>query len=105
MPAGSSATAATAYQTAIFVANDRERAIAEESKQAVAALFPGQTVVTPILAASTFYPIKGTRATTRTTTRTTRPVQVLPVELRPRPAVKEIWGRWRGTERCAERSE
>jgi len=47
------------YQTAIFVANDRERAIAEESKQAVAALFPGQTVVTPILAASTFYPIKG----------------------------------------------
>ena len=47
------------YQTAIFVANDRERAIAEESKQAVAALFPGQIVVTPILAASTFYPIKG----------------------------------------------
>jgi len=47
------------YQTAIFVANDNERKIAEESKRAVAALFPNQTVVTPILAASTFYPIKG----------------------------------------------
>jgi peptide-methionine (S)-S-oxide reductase len=47
------------YQSAIFVANAAERAIAEESKQAVAALFPKQTVVTPILAATTFYPIKG----------------------------------------------
>jgi peptide-methionine (S)-S-oxide reductase len=47
------------YLSAIFVANDRERAIAEESKQRVAAQFPGRTVVTPILAASTFYPIKG----------------------------------------------
>ena len=47
------------YQSAIFVANDSERAIAEESKRKVAVQFPGQTVVTPILAASTFYPIKG----------------------------------------------
>lgn len=47
------------YQTAIFVANDSERKTAEESKRQVAALFPGQTVVTPILDASTFYPVKG----------------------------------------------
>ena len=47
------------YLSAIFVASDSERTIAEESKRQVAAQFPGQTVVTPILAASTFYPIKG----------------------------------------------
>lgn len=47
------------YQTAIFVANTSERAIAEESKRAVATLFPNRTVVTPILDASTFYPVKG----------------------------------------------
>jgi peptide-methionine (S)-S-oxide reductase len=47
------------YRTAIFVANASERAIAEESKQRVAARFPEQSVVTPILDASTFYPIKG----------------------------------------------
>lgn len=47
------------YRAAIFVANDGERAIAEESKRAVAAQFSGRPVVTPILAVSTFYPIKG----------------------------------------------
>jgi peptide-methionine (S)-S-oxide reductase len=47
------------YQSAIFVANDSERKIAEESKRQVVARFPGQTVVTPVLAATTFYPIKG----------------------------------------------
>ncbi len=47
------------YQTAIFVANADERAIAEESKRSVAEQFPGQTVVTPILDASTFYPVQG----------------------------------------------
>lgn len=47
------------YLSAIFVANETERAIAEASKQHVAELFPGKTVVTPILDASTFYPIKG----------------------------------------------
>ena len=47
------------YRTAIFVANERERVIAEESKRQVAVLFPGRTVVTPILNASTFFPIKG----------------------------------------------
>ena len=47
------------YLAAIFVANQTERKIAEESKQRVVAMFPDQTVVTPILEAATFYPIKG----------------------------------------------
>lgn len=47
------------YLSAIFVAGAGERAIAEESKRRVAARFPGQIVVTPILDAQTFYPIKG----------------------------------------------
>jgi len=47
------------YQSAIFVANEEERKIAEESKRKVEAMFPDQKVVTPILDASTFYPIKG----------------------------------------------
>jgi len=47
------------YQSAIFVANEKERKIAEESKQEVAEMFPGQKIVTPILDATTFWPIKG----------------------------------------------
>jgi len=47
------------YQTAIFVATPAEHILAEKSKHQVAALFPKETVVTPILPASTFYPIKG----------------------------------------------
>ncbi len=47
------------YLSAIFVANDTERELAEKSKQTVADLFPDQTVVTPILPTSTFYPIAG----------------------------------------------
>jgi peptide-methionine (S)-S-oxide reductase len=47
------------YRAAIFVANATERAIAEESKRQVAALFPKLMVVTPILDVATFYPIKG----------------------------------------------
>ena len=47
------------YLSAIFVANDQERTLAEKSKQAVINEFPNNTVVTPILTASTFYPIKG----------------------------------------------
>jgi peptide-methionine (S)-S-oxide reductase len=50
------------YLAAIFVANEEERAIAEESKKKVVAMFPDQTVVTPILDASTFYPIKGSES-------------------------------------------
>jgi peptide-methionine (S)-S-oxide reductase len=47
------------YLSAIFVANEQERAIAEKTKKAVKAQFPEQTVVTPILDAKRFYPIKG----------------------------------------------
>jgi peptide-methionine (S)-S-oxide reductase len=47
------------YLAAIFVANEEERKIAEESKKRVVAMFPDQTVVMPILDASTFWPIQG----------------------------------------------
>ena len=47
------------YLSAIFVANQEERELAEQSKQKVINQFPGQTVVTPIIDASTFYPIAG----------------------------------------------
>jgi len=47
------------YLAAIFVANDKEKALAERSKQKVIAKFSDKTVVTPILPSSTFYPIKG----------------------------------------------
>lgn len=47
------------YLSAIFVSNDKERAIAEKTKADVVAQFPNKKVVTPILDASTFYPIKG----------------------------------------------
>lgn len=47
------------YLSAIFVANDAERAIAEASREEVVARFPHQAVITPILDASTFYPIQG----------------------------------------------
>ncbi|AMJ87221.1 MULTISPECIES: peptide-methionine (S)-S-oxide reductase MsrA [Alteromonas] len=47
------------YLSAVFVANDEERAIAQDTKNAVKAQFPNQTVVTPIFDSSTFYPIKG----------------------------------------------
>ena len=47
------------YLSAIFVANAEERALAQKSKQRTVDMFPGQTVVTPILDAMTFYPITG----------------------------------------------
>jgi len=47
------------YLSAIFVANEKERAIAEQSKREVAEQFPDKKVATQILEASTFYPIKG----------------------------------------------
>ncbi len=47
------------YLSAIFVANDEERQLAEASKRGVEARFPQDKVVTPILDASVFYPIKG----------------------------------------------
>ncbi|SHJ30441.1 peptide-methionine (S)-S-oxide reductase [Malonomonas rubra DSM 5091] len=47
------------YKAAVFVANPEERKIAEESKAQVQELFPQQKVVTPILPATTFWPITG----------------------------------------------
>ncbi|WP_350609422.1 peptide-methionine (S)-S-oxide reductase, partial [Pseudoalteromonas sp. 41-MNA-CIBAN-0057] len=47
------------YRSAIFVANEQQRKLAQKSKQAVMNEFTNQTVVTPILDAKTFYPIKG----------------------------------------------
>lgn len=49
----------SSYLSAIFVANGHERELAETSKQKVIDQFPQQKVVTPILDASTFYPIAG----------------------------------------------
>ena len=49
----------SSYLTAIFVANETERKLAEQSKRKVAEKFPTQRVVTPILTASVFYPVKG----------------------------------------------
>ena len=49
----------SSYLSAIFVANEQQKKIALQSKSEVEARFPGQKVVTPILNASTFYPIKG----------------------------------------------
>jgi len=50
------------YLSAIFVASGQERAIAEQSKREVAEQFPARKVVTPILDAATFYPIKGSES-------------------------------------------
>jgi peptide-methionine (S)-S-oxide reductase len=47
------------YLSAIFVKNEKERAIAEQSRKEIAEQFPNQKVATKILNASTFYPIKG----------------------------------------------
>lgn len=47
------------YLSAIFVANEQQRTIAEQTKKAVQAKFPAQSVVTPILQTKRFYPIKG----------------------------------------------
>ena len=47
------------YLSAIFVDTKERRELAELSKDKVVKKFPNQTVVTPILDASTFYPIKG----------------------------------------------
>ena len=47
------------YLSAVFVANPEERRLAEASREQVASRFPQQTVVTPILDASQFFPIGG----------------------------------------------
>lgn len=47
------------YLSAIFVADEMQRKLAEVSRQKVVKQFPKQNVVTPILDAATFYPIQG----------------------------------------------
>ena len=47
------------YLAAIFVADDEQRRIAEQTRREVVEMFPNKTVVTPILELGTFYPIKG----------------------------------------------
>ncbi|MBF0286399.1 MAG: peptide-methionine (S)-S-oxide reductase MsrA [SAR324 cluster bacterium] len=47
------------YLSAVFVANEEEKKQAEQSRKKVVERFPNNKVVTPILNASTFYPIKG----------------------------------------------
>ena len=47
------------YLSAIFVANESEKKIAEESKKSIQTQFASKKIVTPILNASTFWPIKG----------------------------------------------
>lgn len=49
----------TSYLSAIFVLNEQQRILAQQSKQALIKQFPAQNIVTPILTATTFYPIKG----------------------------------------------
>jgi peptide-methionine (S)-S-oxide reductase len=47
------------YLSAIFVANDSQRTLAEASRKKMIERFPNRKVVTPVLDASIFYPIKG----------------------------------------------
>ena len=47
------------YLSAIFVANEEQRKLAEASREKVVAQFPNQKVVTPVLERKTFYPITG----------------------------------------------
>lgn len=46
------------YLAAIFVADEEQRRIAEQTRREVVEMFPDTTVVTPILDLGTFYPIK-----------------------------------------------
>ncbi|MFK5986266.1 MAG: peptide-methionine (S)-S-oxide reductase MsrA [Pseudomonadota bacterium] len=47
------------YLSAIFVANEQEKKLAQLSTDKVVKMFPNQKVVTPILDSSIFYPIAG----------------------------------------------
>ena len=47
------------YLSAIFVANEKEKKLAEASRKKVVEKFPDKKIVTPIIDATTFYPIKG----------------------------------------------
>lgn len=61
-PTGQFCDKGPSYRTAIFVANEEERKIAEASKKSVAEQFPNETVATVILDAKTFYPISGSES-------------------------------------------
>jgi len=58
-PRGQFCDKGPSYLSAIFVATPQERALAEKSQQKVIERFPEMKVVTPVLDASIFYPIKG----------------------------------------------
>ena len=58
-PGGQFCDRGHSYLSAIFVANDEQRKIAEMTEQEVKQKFPDKTIATKILDASTFYPIKG----------------------------------------------
>lgn len=58
-PRGQFCDKGPSYLSAIFVASDEERALAEKSKQRVVEQFPDLKVVTPILSVSEFFPLKG----------------------------------------------
>ena len=47
------------YLSAIFVANENEKKLADLSRDKVVKQFPNNKVITPVLEAGTFYPIKG----------------------------------------------
>ncbi len=47
------------YLSAIFVEDEGQKVVAEETKAKVQTAFPGKEVITPILKASIFYPITG----------------------------------------------
>ena len=47
------------YRSAIFVANETQKKLAESSRERMIKEFPKEKVVTKILKATTFYPIKG----------------------------------------------
>lgn len=49
----------SSYLSAVFVSSEEERTLANQSRAAIVKQFPDQHVVTPILNASTFYPIQG----------------------------------------------
>jgi len=49
----------SSYLTAVFVANETEKRIAEQSRREISAQFPDKKVVTPVVEATTFYPITG----------------------------------------------
>lgn len=50
------------YLSAIFVQTDEQKNLAEQSKKVIVERFSSQSVVTPILPLTTFYPIKGDEA-------------------------------------------